>query len=53
MSEYLDDELLINARKPEGKLGEDLIEHMNENHEGLAKWSLKHLDISNNLTICF
>ncbi len=46
MSEYFDDELLINARKPEGKLGEELIEHMNENHEGLAKWSLGHLDIS-------
>ena len=43
---YMDDELLLNARKPEGKLGEDLIDHMNENHEGLALWSLSHLNIS-------
>lgn len=43
---YMDDELLLNARKPEGKLGEDLIDYMNENHEGLALWSLSHLNIS-------
>lgn len=43
---YLDDELLINARKPEGKLGVELITYMNENHEGLARWSVSHLDIS-------
>ncbi|MBR4447959.1 class I SAM-dependent methyltransferase [Methanobrevibacter sp.] len=41
-----DPELLINARKPEGKLGSKLIEKMNVNHEGLAQWSLSHLDIS-------
>ena len=41
-----DPELLINARKPEGKLGDELIEKMNINHEGLARWSLKYLDIS-------
>jgi ubiquinone/menaquinone biosynthesis C-methylase UbiE len=40
-----DPELLINARKPEGELGGELIEKMNINHEGLARWSLKHLDI--------
>ena len=43
---YLNDELLLNARKPSGKLGNELIDHMNENHEGLAKWSLGHLKIS-------
>ena len=41
-----DPELLINARKPEGKLGDELIEKMNINHECLARWSLKYLDIS-------
>lgn len=41
-----DPELLINACKPEGKLGDELIEKMNINHEGLARWSLKYLDIS-------
>lgn len=44
---YLDNELLINARKPEGKLGGKLIDMMNENHEGLAQWSISHLDIHN------
>lgn len=43
---YLDNELLINARKPKGKLGSKLIDMMNENHEGLAQWSVGHLDIS-------
>ena len=43
---YIDDELLLNARKPEGELGDRLIDNMNENHEGLAQWSLSHLDIS-------
>ena len=48
MSDYMDDELLLNARKPEGKLGDELIDLMNENHEGLAVWSLNYLDISQN-----
>ncbi|AMD17429.1 SAM-dependent methyltransferase [Methanobrevibacter sp. YE315] len=39
-------ELLINARNPQGELGDRLIEKMNVNHEKLAKWSLKHLKIS-------
>ena len=41
-----DSDLLINARNPQGKLGNQLIDKMNVNHEGLAKWSLSHLDIS-------
>lgn len=48
---YMDDELLINARKPVGKLGDELIDCMNENHEGLAQWSLNHLDISKDSAI--
>ena len=43
---YLDDELLLNARKPEGVLGSKLIDNMNENHEGLVQWSLGYLEIS-------
>lgn len=43
---YINDELLLNARKPEGKLGNELIDHMNENHESLARWSVGHLNIS-------
>ncbi len=43
---YLHDDLLANARKPEGELGSQLIDMMNENHEGLAVWSVSHLNIS-------
>ena len=39
-------DLLLNARKPEGELGDKLIEEMNEHHEGLAQWSVSHLNIS-------
>lgn len=45
---YLDDKLLINARKPEGRLGNELIDNMNINHENLARWSVSHLDVSEN-----
>lgn len=44
-------ELLVNARKPEGELGKELIEKMNVNHEGLARWSLNHLDIADDAII--
>ncbi|MDO5859618.1 class I SAM-dependent methyltransferase [Methanobrevibacter sp.] len=44
--DYPNDELLINARKPEGNLGSELIDDMNENHEALCKWSLGHLDMT-------
>ena len=39
-------ELLINAGNPKGKLGEELINDMNVNHENLAQWGVGHLDIS-------
>ena len=42
----MDDELLLNARKPAGELGDKLIDDMNVNHEGLVRWSLNHLHIS-------
>ena len=41
-----DSDILINARNPQEKLDNKLIDKMNVNHEGLAKWSLSHLDIS-------
>ena len=43
-----DPELLINARNPQGELGDKLIDKMNINHEKLAQWSLSHLTISKN-----
>lgn len=46
MRKYMDNELLLNARKPEGELGSKLIDNMNKNHENLAKWSVSHLNIS-------
>lgn len=39
-------DLLINARNPQGELGDKLLDKMNINHEGLARWSLSHLNIS-------
>lgn len=45
---YMADKLLINARKPEGRLGNELIDNMNINHENLARWSVSHLDVSEN-----
>ena len=39
-------ELIINARKPVGELGDKLLDRMNESHESLAQWGVSHLDIS-------
>lgn len=39
-------ELLINAGNPQGELGEELIDNMNMNHEGLAQWGVSHLNIT-------
>lgn len=39
-------DLLANARNPKGELGDKLLDDMNINHEGLARWSVGHLDIS-------
>ncbi len=41
-----DEELLRNARKPEGELGDRLLERMNKSHEGLAQWGVSHLNIT-------
>ena len=38
-------DLIINARKPEGELGDKLLDRMNESHESLARWGVSHLDI--------
>ena len=39
-------ELIINARKPVGELGDKLLDRMNESHESLAQWGVSHLDIT-------
>lgn len=41
-----DNELIINARKPEGELGDKLLERMNRSHENLAQWVCSQLKIN-------
>lgn len=40
-----DKELIVNARKPEGDLGSQLLDRMNLSHEQLAKWVCNQLAI--------
>lgn len=43
---YIEDpDLFINARNPQGELGDKLLDWMGENHENLARWGVSHLDI--------
>lgn len=42
-----DHDLLINARKPVGELGRELLNRMNKSHETLAQWGVIHLNIAN------
>ena len=44
-------DLMINAGKPKGELGEKLIDNMNINHESLAQWGVSHLNISKDCII--
>jgi ubiquinone/menaquinone biosynthesis C-methylase UbiE len=46
-----DPELFINARYPQGELGDKLLDWMTINHENLAKWGVGHLDIEKDDTI--
>lgn len=43
-----DPDLIINARKPEGELGDRLLERMNKSHESMAQWVCSHLTIKPN-----
>ena len=40
-----DKELIKNARKPEGDLGDQLLERMNNSHEQMAQWVCSHLKV--------
>lgn len=40
-----DKELIINARKPVGELGNKILDRMNESHESMAQWGVSHLEI--------
>lgn len=41
-------DLLINARKPIGELGMQLLERMNTNHKSVSLWGISHLKIEKN-----
>ena len=43
-----DKKLIKNARKPEGKLGHEILDRMNKSNETMARWgavSYTHLDV--------
>ncbi|MDR2967312.1 MAG: class I SAM-dependent methyltransferase [Methanobacteriaceae archaeon] len=44
----MDEKLIINARRPEGELGSQMIEIMNESHVKLSSWCINHLNINDN-----
>lgn len=43
-----DKELIINARKPKGELGHQILERMNKSHENMAVWGVSHFDVNEN-----
>jgi SAM-dependent methyltransferase len=43
-----DKELIKNARKPVGELGNQILDRMNESHETMAVWGVSHFDIAEN-----
>ena len=38
-------ELIVNARKPVGELGHQILDRMNQSHERMAQWGVSHFDI--------
>jgi ubiquinone/menaquinone biosynthesis C-methylase UbiE len=38
--------VILNARKPQGEPGSQMIEIMNESHEKISDWCIDHLDIN-------
>lgn len=41
-----DKELIVNARKPVGELGHQILDRMNRSHEAMAQWGVSHFEIS-------
>lgn len=41
-----DKDLIINARKPQGELGDKLLERMNKSHESLAQWVCSYFEVN-------
>ena len=44
--EFEDKELIKNARKPVGELGQQILDRMNKSHEPLAQWGVSHFKIN-------
>ncbi|MCF0227115.1 MAG: class I SAM-dependent methyltransferase [Methanobrevibacter sp.] len=42
----IDHNLIKNAKKPKGELGDQLLERMNKSHEEMAQWVCSHFDIN-------
>ena len=40
-----DKELIINARRPVGELGNKILNRMNKSHESMAQWGVSHFEI--------
>lgn len=40
-----DEELIKNARKPEGDLGHQILDRMNKSHESMAQWGVSHFEV--------
>ena len=40
-----DKELIRNARKPEGELGHQILDRMNQSHESMAQWGVSHFKV--------
>lgn len=40
-----DRKLIVNARKPVGELGHQILDRMNESHELMARWGVSHFEI--------
>ena len=40
-----DKKLIINARKPVGRLGRQILDRMNKSHEMMAQWGVSHFNI--------
>lgn len=49
--EMEDKELIKNARKPVGELGQQILDRMNKSHEPLAQWGVSHFKIDDDSKI--
>ncbi len=38
-------DLIINARKPKGELGHQILDRMNKSHESMAQWGVSHFEV--------